>query len=361
MRILDVYLLRTFALPWLSCLLGFTFLFVMVDLVEELNTFVDAGIPFWGVLLYYVRFLPSIWSYVGPITMLLGLLYALYQLTRNNEVIAMRASGISLYRVLFPFLVFGVFVSVFSMYLSRTVAPRSQAWISEYMLRMSEPDADIKRNIRYKHPETQRSWNIHEMNLATSTFQGVTVMQKRSDVGTLEYVLNAETATWQDPYWYFQTVELQRYSEEGLKQGPIEERDSMLRQDLTETPEQILRETKDLGHLTSRELNLFLRDRPTTISDRSKARIRTELHIRNAHPWLCLVTMLMAAPFGTQTARKGVFRGVILCLTFFFSLYFIMTLFKALGLGMTVTPWVAGWTPTLVFGLLGGIMVRKLR
>ena len=361
MRILDGYLLRTFALPWLSCLLGFTFLFVIVDLVEELNNFVDAGIPFLGVLSYYFRYLPSIWTYVGPITMLLGLLYALYHLTRNNEVIAMRASGISLYRVLFPFIVFGVVVSIFSMYLSRTVAPRSQAWISEYMARMTESDAEVKRNVRYKNPETQRTWNIVELNLEANTIKGVTVMQKRPNGGNLDFVLNAETAEWQDPYWFFQGVEIQRYNEEGFKLGAVSERDSLLRQDLTETPEQILRETMDFGHLTSRDLRIYLRDRPTSVSEKADARIRTEMHIRNAHPWLCLVTMLMAAPFGTQTARKGFFRGVLLCLTFFFSLYFMMTLFKALGLGMSVSPWVAGWTPTLVFGAIGGYLVRKLR
>src|SRR5690606_35497632 len=85
MRILDRYLLRTFMMPWLSCLIGFTFLFVIVDLVESLNKFVDGGVSIFSVVAYYVPYIPSIWIYIGPITLLLALLYALYQLTRNNE------------------------------------------------------------------------------------------------------------------------------------------------------------------------------------------------------------------------------------------------------------------------------------
>jgi LPS export ABC transporter permease LptG len=360
MRILDAYLLRTFALPWLSCLLGFTFLFVIVDLVENLNDFVDAGIPLLGVVQYYVRFLPSIWMYVGPITLLLGLLYALYHLTRNNEVIAMRASGISLYRVLLPFIVLGALISLFSMHISRTVAPRNLGWTQEYMRRMKQPDADVITQLRYRDPESRRTWDIQHLNLDTFEIRGVTLIQERPGGESLEYVLKAESAVWIDPYWFFHQVDFQRFNENGLKAGGIEEFDVMPRQDVTESPERIVRETMNFDFMTSRDMRAYLAERPS-ISDRAEANLRTQLHMRNAHPWLCLVTMLMAAPFGTQTARKGVFTGVVMCLVLFFGLYFMMNLFKALGLGMSVPPWVAGWTPTLVFGLIGGYLVRRLR
>lgn len=360
MRILDKYLLQTFALPWLSCLLGFTFLFVIIDLVESLNDFVDAGVPFLGIAQYYIRFLPSIWMYVGPITLLLGLLYALYHLTRNNEVIAMRASGISLYRVLFPFIIFGALISLFSMHISRTVAPQNLGWTESYLRRMKEPDSTILQQLRFRDPDTRRTWDISILNTETFEVSGVTLIQERPDGAALEYVLKAESAVWIDPYWFFNGVDFQRFNENGFKAGPIEEFDVMPRQDVTESPERILRETMNFDFMTSQDMRTYLRERPS-ISSRAEANLRTQLHMRNAHPWLCLVTMLMAAPFGTQTARKGVFRGVVLCLVLFFGLYFMMNLFKALGLGMKVAPWVAGWAPTLVFGLIGAFMLRKLR
>lgn len=360
MRILDAYLLRTFALPWLSCLLGFSFLFVIIDLVESLNDFVDVGAPFKDIVEYYVRFLPSIWMYVGPITLLLGLLYALYQLTRNNEVIAMRASGISLYRVLFPFIVLGTLISLFSMGISRTVAPRNLAWTEQYIDRMEEPDANVRTQLRFRDPETRRTWDIQRLDLETLEMTGITLIQERSDGETLEYVLKAESATWIDPYWFFNKVDFQKFNENGLKAGPIEELDVMPRQDVTESPERIVRETMNFDFMTSRDMKSYLRERPA-ISERAAANLKTQLHMRNAHPWLCLVTMLMAAPFGTQSARKGVFTGVVMCLMLFFGLYFMMNLFKALGLGMAVPPWIAGWAPTLIFGAAGAYLLRRLR
>lgn len=228
------------------------------------------------------------------------------------------------------------------------------------MRRMEQPDADVITQLRFRDPETRRTWDIQRLNMQSLEINGVTLIQERANGEALDFVLKAETAVWMDPYWFFYQVDFQRFNEDGLKSGPIQQIDVMPRQDVTESPERIVRETMNFDFMTSGDMRTYLEERPS-ISDRAEANLKTQLHMRNAHPWLCLVTMLMAAPFGAQTARKGVFTGVVMCLMLFFGLYFIMNLFKALGLGMTVAPWVAGWTPTLVFAVVGGYLLRRLR
>ncbi|MGA0332851.1 MAG: LptF/LptG family permease [Kiritimatiellia bacterium] len=360
MRILDKYLLKTFLMPWLSCLIGFTFLFVIVDLVESINKFVDAEVPLTSVLYYYLRFIPSIWIYIGPITLLLGLLYALYQLTRNNEVIAMRASGISLNRILFPFILLGIAMSLVTLHVSRTVAPNNLAWTSQFLVKLASPDADTLTQLRFKEQTSNRTWDIERMDLDTMVLHGITLNKRNPETDNLEYVLKAEQAEWADIYWVFKNVAIQSYNEDGWMMGPVAQYSTLLKQEITESPERIIRENKKFEFLTSKEMKTYLRE-TGSISPRTEANLRTQLQMRIAHPWLCLITMLMAVPFGTQTARKGVFTGVFLCLVMFFGLYFMMNLFKALGLGMKVAPWIAGWTPTVVFGALGIYLLRKLR
>ena len=359
MRLLDGYLLRTFVMPWLTCLLGFSFLFVIVDLVESLEGFVDNGVSGFQMALYYLRFLPSIWNYVGPITLLLGLLYALYHLTRNNEVIAMRASGISLYRVLFPFIVLGVVISIFSTWISTTVAPRNLAWTDDFFARLGDEEEVLLSQLRFKEPEAGRTWDIETLNPVTGDVTAVTVWQKRED-GSLEYVLTAETAFFRDDSWFFRNVILQQHSKAGYPKGRPEERELLPKPTFTESPERIVRDTKPFEFLTSGEIKSYLQDRES-LSEKTLAHLRTELQMRRGHPWLCLVTILLAVPFGTTTARKGVFRGVAACLLLFFGLYFLMNFFKAMGLGQKVDPWVAGWAPTLIFGGVGAFLLRRLR
>jgi len=358
MRILDVYLLRTFCMPWLTCLLGFSFLFVIVDLVESLENFVDNGVSGIQIILYYLRFLPSIWNYVGPITLLLGLLYALYHLTRNNEVIAMRASGISLYRVLFPFIVLGVIISLFSTWISTTVAPRNLAWTEDFFTRLDSEERLLKQ-LRFKEPDAGRTWDIETLNPVTGDVTGVTVWQKRED-GSLEYVLTAESAFFRDDYWFFRTAIIQQHSDAGYPIGRPEELELVPKPAFAESPERIVRDTKPFEFLTSAELKSYIEDRES-LSEKTLAIAQTELNMRRGHPWLCLVTILLAVPFGTTTARKGVFQGVAACLLLFFGLYFLMNFFKAMGLGQKVDPWVAGWAPTLIFGTVGAVLLRRLR
>ncbi len=361
MRILDGYLLRTFCMPWLTCLLGFSFLFVIVDLVESLEGFVDNGVSGLHIILYYLRFLPSIWNYVGPITLLLGLLYALYQLTRNNEVIAMRASGISLYRVLFPFLVLGIVISIFSTWISTTVAPRNLAWTEEFFARLEHDDQILLKELRFKEPDARRTWDIGSLNPVSGNMTSVTVYQKRDDAEkSMEYILKAQAAFFRDDYWFFENATVQKYTKEGYRLGRREDFELLPKPTFAESPERIVRDTKRFEYLTSSELKGYLKDRES-LSEKTMAHLNTELQMRRGHPWLCLVTILLAVPFGTTTARKGVFQGVASCLLLFFGLYFLMNFFKAMGLGQKVDPWVAGWAPTLIFGVVGAVLLRRLR
>ncbi len=360
MRLLDRYLLRTFLMPWLTCLLGFAFLLILVDLVDQLNDFLDGGAGPGMVLLYYIRFLPTIWIYVGPVTLLLGTLYCFYQLTRNNEVIAMRASGISLHRILRPFLALGVLFSLLSIHMAENISPRSLGWTEQFLQKLKNPDSRVLSRLRFRDPESNRTWDIHAFEVDTGTLRQVNIWQRRPGTDSLEYHLRAESAVWMDTYWFFRDVTLQPHSEEGHRVGPPQTFSVLPRIEITESPDRILRETQNFDYMTSREMRQYLDTRPSTTS-RTRARLLTQLSIRRAQGWMCLVSMLLAAPFATQTARKGVFTGVMLCLGLFFAMFFAMNLFKALGLGMRVPPLVAGWAPPLLFGGLGLHLVRKLR
>lgn len=359
MRTLDRYNLKTFLFPWLCITLGFLILFIVIDLIDRIGDFLDGGAAPAEMVLYYLRFIPSVWGYIGPITLLLGLLFALYQLTRNNEIIAMRASGISIYRVMLPFMILGILFSLLTLYISENVAPRNQAWIDHFMLQMRGRDSEMLVSLRFRDPELNRTWDIQEMNPDTFEIFDVTVTQRHPDLQTIQQVVRAERAVWMDDFWAFHEVTIQQHTLQGHRQGPPEHAPVRLMQELTESPQRILLETMPFEHMTSREMISFLEQR--TLSDRTRADMLTQLHLRRAQPWMCLVTIMLAVPFSTHTARKGVFSGVLLCLLLFFAMIFVLSLFKALGQGQQIPPVIAGWFPTLFFGSIGLYFLRHLR
>ena len=367
MRILDRYTLRAFFTPWSYCLATFLFLFVIIDLFNRLDDFVEAGVPFLDVSYYYIRFLTTAWVMVAPITMLLGLLYALYTLTRNNEVIAMRASGVSLYRILLPFFVLGVAISMFTWWVNEYIAPGNEAWTRGYIEQIKrnsgEAGQDLLVKQRYRNPEGKRTWNIGLMDKVTFEMKDVTLTQLQpGDNNRTQFELQAERATWTDGHWSFYEVTIYPHNEEGqaLPKSMVEHYPARMMLHVTEPPEKILRETKKFDWMSSREMKTYLEER-ISVSDKTRYDLETRIHLRNAQPWMCLIVTLLAVPFGTQTARKGMFTGVLLCLGLFFSFFFVITLAKALGQSGHLPPFWAGWAPILLFTSIGALTVHRLR
>src|SRR5437899_1518665 len=102
MRLLDRYLLRELLVPLGYCLSGFLLLWVVQDLMNEMNNFQNANMRSGDVLEYYLVMMPEFLVLVLPMALLLALLYALTNHARHQEITAMRAAGISLWRICLP-------------------------------------------------------------------------------------------------------------------------------------------------------------------------------------------------------------------------------------------------------------------
>ncbi|MGH2569379.1 MAG: LptF/LptG family permease, partial [Bacteroidota bacterium] len=111
MSILDRYLVRQFIVSFLFGLFAFTLIFIMIDMMEKIDDFLDANAPTETIVEYYLTFSPEIIKLMTPVAMLLAALFVMGRLTNQNELAAIKSSGISLYRLLLPFLVVAVVVS----------------------------------------------------------------------------------------------------------------------------------------------------------------------------------------------------------------------------------------------------------
>ena len=93
-RLLDRYVVKQFMVPFVYCLVAFNILFIVGDLFEHLDDFLE--IPNWPTVMvkYYLLFIPSTFNYIAAISVLLSLLYSLGALKKYNEISAMRSAGV---------------------------------------------------------------------------------------------------------------------------------------------------------------------------------------------------------------------------------------------------------------------------
>src|SRR5512135_1819201 len=114
MKLLDRYIIKQFVMTALFSLVAVLVVFIVIDAMEKLDDFIDrqAG---WGIIAqYYLFFVPEIIKLIIPVAMLLASLFVTARLSTQNELTAMKSSGISLYRIMVPYMTVAFLVSVVS-------------------------------------------------------------------------------------------------------------------------------------------------------------------------------------------------------------------------------------------------------
>ncbi len=362
MKIIDRYLLRQFLVPLGYCFAAFTMVYVIFDLFNNLDDFIRGRAPISGVLRFYVMMIPASLTYIMPVSLLLAVLWSLSILTKNNEMTAMRACGVSMNRLMAPLALVGLASALLVTTVNETLGSYAAYWTRQFVrsqLREDKMDVYVYGPIAYHNLAARRTWAIHRYNTLLHEMQNVEVIQHDAR-GMDAYKAVAPRATFTDGCWWFENMKFQTYDEFGNPRGAP--RSEALREmsEFEELPDDFANEVKEPEFLSAAELVKFIRTHPQ-MSPEAIRRFSVDLHSRLALPWGCLVAVLFGIPFGNSTGRKGALRGVLLCIAMFFSSWVMVSLGLWLGKRGFVDPAIASWGPVLLYLGAGVLMAARVR
>jgi lipopolysaccharide export system permease protein len=365
MRLLDRYLLRALCTPLLYCLVGFLIFWVTFDIFTELDEFQKAQMTAAEVAQYYLIRTPELLVTVLPVALLLALLYALTNHGRHNELIAMRAAGLSLGRISVPYLAVGVLASGALFFLNEGLVPDSAARGEALKMKhLAAPaDKDWVQRINFRNARENRIWNIAALNRQTLQLLEPHVEWLLPD-GTRKQLI-AKRAAWTNDQWLFHEVELFSYEPDAdfdkAASRPLRTNELVL-PELKDTPREMQLHLKfqhidaiDAAKRTQLTLDdiKYLRDH-VELNRRDRALLQTQFHARLAQPWTCLVVAIVALPFGSRTnSRSNVLVGVASSIFIVVLYFFFLRVGLALGTGGYLPAWFAAWLPNVIFATLG--------
>lgn len=170
-RILDRYLLSELLMPLAVCLGGFMLFYISFDLIGSLNRFQEHHLNVGDVFRLYLVKTPEILVFILPIVLLLSMLYSLTNHTRHNELVAMRAAGVSLWRISFVYLAVGLIFSLVLLFMNEAWVPKSKSR-QDAIMRSHDParskiDLNIQPNFFYPSPVDQRKWVVGVCDLGS--------------------------------------------------------------------------------------------------------------------------------------------------------------------------------------------------
>ena len=125
MRILDRYILNSIVTVFVTLILVFCFLYVLIDIASNLSEIIDRKVPLNILAQYYLSFYPVIIVQTSPIACLIAVLLTFGQLNNNNEVIMMRAGGLSFWKITKPAIYFGLIVSASMFWVNESFVPQA--------------------------------------------------------------------------------------------------------------------------------------------------------------------------------------------------------------------------------------------
>lgn len=362
MRLLDRYLLRELLTPLVVCLGGFLVFWVAFDLItEKINTVQDARLTAFQIAWYYFLRLPEFLEIAMPIGLLLGLLWALTTHAKHHELTAIRAAGVSVWRLATPYLAVGFVFTVVLFLVNEIWQPRGAA-AADDLLRQRKKSGSARaattgfKKVYFRNSQTGRFWAL-DFNEQTDEIRNVRVDSLLGDGA--RQVFAAERGIRSNGIWCFynawqqtdlpnQDLPTNRIVASFIEMPEFSETPADIRSEI-KINDQLANWKQDRAELSLGEIYRYLARHPK-LERTNRARLFTKLHGRIATPWRCLVVVLIALPFGTASGRRNIFVGVASGILLCFLYFIVLQLGLALGAGSYLPAWLAAWLPNLLFG-----------
>ncbi|MBP2637502.1 MAG: putative permease YjgP/YjgQ family protein [Firmicutes bacterium] len=357
MRILDRYIITELMYPFIFGVCAFSSMFIgggtMYRIAQYITKFGASGVVVAKLFFYS---LPGVVVLTFPMSMLLATLLCFGRLSSSSELIAMRAAGVSLYRLIAPVLITAFFISAFAVIFNETVVPAANEAYNNTI------QTEIKGNTR---PKSQEHLVILEKNKdgigrltyarrydeATALMEQVTVEEFENNRPTR--IETADTAV--------------RY-EEGmsLENGAIQDiisldsiRTMYFNQQYlpAESKGASTSEQKRSDEMSIRELKQAaakLKD-----GQRQKNVYLVELHKRAAIPSACLFFALVGAPLALSSPRSSSANGLGFSIVIIFLYYIVMTIGSSLGQNGVLPPMLGAWLPNIAAFIPGVYLLRR--
>lgn len=357
MRILDKYLLREFAWPVLYCFDAFVLLWIVGDLFNHLDDFVNAKAPLRDVARFYLTIFPDTFVQILPMAVLLGLLFCLANLARHNELMAMRAGGVSRTRLSVPLLTVGLAGSLLVWWVNEQFMPGSQVRASDVLdtIRGRPPKSAIA-NFFHANPAANFDLYAREFDPRAGQMRNPEFHEQNPD-GTARRHVYAERAVWRNNAWWFLQADVH-----DLHQNPpvIVRVGETNFPALRDSPRRLALAGQAPRDLTTAELRRFIRAQQRSQDTARLAVYQVAWHERFAFPWMCVLVVWVGIPLGMQIGRSGPLRSVGLALALVAAYYFLSHITRALGGTGWLAPPLAAWLPHGLLFATGAFLWRRL-
>ncbi|OGC09859.1 hypothetical protein A3J90_00310 [candidate division WOR-1 bacterium RIFOXYC2_FULL_37_10] len=353
MKILDRYLIKETFVPFLLGIVGF----VLVMIVDLLFTFVDLiinkGIDFSSVLQLMLYKLPYIMVMTFPVATLFGVSMAMGRMGKDNEITALRTSGISFKRIARPIIILSILVSALAFLINEKLVPyanqQSQTIIREIV--MKQPLPEIKEDVFFKDAYN-RYFYVKKINNKDKILENIMVYELTGE--DIPRITTAQKSKIEGLKIILYNGSIHNFDKSGRLAYEAIFKEIEL--NLNEDPFAVS------NYKTSEQMDSTeLVDKINTLekSGVSTQALKTDYLMKFSIPLASFVFAIIGIPLSLPTLKSNRAWGMIVTIIIMFTFYVFASVFRSFGRGGIVSPLFAAWTPQFLFGILGAALLFR--
>ena len=356
MTILTKYFAKEFTRLFFLCLCTFVLMYLLVDFIERSNTFLRHEAAPADVLMYFVYKIPMIMFQTIPAAVLLSTVLTLVIKAKNMEIVAMMASGISIFTIAAPFLIISAIISASAFAINEYVVPYSNAKVT-YIEQVNIKGKEATVGFKIKQAWYRSKDGIYDIDTyypPKKMMKGVKIYFMDNKFKLVRRI-DAERAQWMNNGWVFYNG-TDRYFKDAVEtfQQPFE----AMPIPLPETPDDFAVAEKPTDEMSFRELNRYI-DK-VKLENVDVRKYRVDLYGKISFSLVSLVMSLLGIPFSLRTDRQGgLAAGVGLSLVISVAYWLVMSAFLSLGHSGRLPPFFSACGSHVIFIAVGMGMLAK--
>ncbi|UCD77628.1 MAG: LPS export ABC transporter permease LptF [Desulfobacterales bacterium] len=350
------YIIKEMLAPFSINVVVFTFLFVMTEMIKITNWIVNYNINIFAVLTILLFTLPWFLMFIIPMSVMMTVLLTFLRLSSDNEIVALKSCGLSVYRLLPPVLLFSLFGCLLTAFITLYAVPRSKTALEEMARRLAASNVDIGLKERtFNDAIKDVVLYVNKMDPHNKKLLDIFIEDKRKP-DVVSTVVAPEGQLFSEPE---KSIFHLLLSNGTIHQTNLKSRSATsihfdtykLSFDFGKELANTENRNKHREEMSIAELRKYMDDSES--KDEAYNKVKIVLHRRFSIPVACLSMGLLAFPLGIQSKTSKRSFGLILCLFFFLLYYLLLTAGYAFGEDGTYPPEIGMWLPNLVMGSIG--------
>jgi lipopolysaccharide export system permease protein len=354
--IVNRYVLKEMLAPFSINVFVFTFLFLMTELIKITNWIVNYNLSIFSVLTLIFFTMPWFLMFIIPMSVMLAVVLTFLGMSADNEIVALKSCGLSVYGLLPPVLIFSFAGFLLTLFMTLYGVPKSKATLEDMVLEMAASNVTIGLKERtFNDAFKDVMLYINEIDLNQKKLIDIFIEDKRQR-NMISTVVAPEGRLFSEPGKYIFHLVL---SNGTIHQTNLKDHSAnsihfdtyKLSLDLKKELEKAEEREKGREEMSIAELQQVVNESTEKDKDYYKAQI--VIHRRFSIPVACLTLGFLAFPLGIQSKSGKRSSGLIMCLFFFLLYYVLLAAGYSLGKKGVYPPVIGMWLPNFTMAGIG--------